>query len=237
MESIRRTKIADLLKQPAVDTTVNVKGWVRSKRGNKNVNFIALNDGSSIKNVQVVVDVENFDAELLKKITTGACLSVVGKLVASQGAGQSVEIQASDIELYGEANPDEYPLQKKGHSMEFLREIAHLRLRTNTFGAVMRIRHNMAIAIHRYFHEHGFYYFNTPIITASDAEGAGEMFQVTTLDLARTGADGDVAYDKDFFGKKTNLTVSGQLEGELGATALGAIYTSCREQQHPSPLG
>ena len=225
MESIRRTKIADLLKQPAVDTTVNVKGWVRSKRGNKNVNFIALNDGSSIKNVQVVVDVENFDAELLKKITTGACLSVVGRLVASQGAGQSVEIQASDIELYGEANPDEYPLQKKGHSMEFLREIAHLRLRTNTFGAVMRIRHNMAIAIHRYFHEHGFYYFNTPIITASDAEGAGEMFQVTTLDLARTGADGDVAYDKDFFGKKTNLTVSGQLEGELGATALGAIYT------------
>ncbi|MBR6077240.1 MAG: asparagine--tRNA ligase, partial [Paludibacteraceae bacterium] len=225
MESIRRTKIADLLKQPAIDTTVNVKGWVRSKRGNKNVNFIALNDGSSIKNVQVVVDVEKFDAELLKKITTGACLSVVGKLVASQGAGQSVEIQASDIELYGEANPDEYPLQKKGHSMEFLREIAHLRLRTNTFGAVMRIRHNMAIAIHRYFHEHGFYYFNTPIITASDAEGAGEMFQVTTLDLARTGADGDVAYDKDFFGKKTNLTVSGQLEGELGATALGAIYT------------
>ena len=225
MESIRRTKIADLLKQPAVDTTVNVKGWVRSKRGNKNVNFIALNDGSSIKNVQVVVDVEKFDAELLKKITTGACLSVVGKLVASQGAGQSVEVQASDIELYGEANPDEYPLQKKGHSMEFLREIAHLRLRTNTFGAVMRIRHNMAIAIHRYFHEHGFYYFNTPIITASDAEGAGEMFQVTTLDLARTGADGDVAYDKDFFGKKTNLTVSGQLEGELGATALGAIYT------------
>lgn len=162
---------------------MNAKGWVRSKRGNKNVNFIALNDGSSVKNIQIVVDVAKFDADLLKKITTGACISVNGALVASQGAGQTVEIQASDILLYGTADPDEYPLQKKGHSLEFLREIAHLRPRTNTFGAVLRIRHAMAFAIHKYFNDRGFYYLHTPIITSSDCEGAGQMFQVTTLDL------------------------------------------------------
>ena len=219
-----RIKIADLLKSEDYDKIVNVKGWVRTRRGSKSVNFIALNDGSSIKNIQVVADVADFDEELLKQITTGACLSVDGKLVKSIGGGQNVEVQATKIEVLGTCGED-FPMQKKGQSFEYMRKYAHLRLRTNTFGAVFRIRHNMAIAIHKYFHEHGFYYFHTPIITASDCEGAGEMFQVTTLDLNRTGKDGEVAYDKDFFGKKTNLTVSGQLEGELGATALGAIYT------------
>ncbi len=219
-----RIKIADLLKSEDYDKIVNVKGWVRTRRGNKSVNFIALNDGSTIKNIQVVADVADFDEELLKQITTGACLSVDGKLVKSIGGGQNVEVQATKIEVLGTCGED-FPMQKKGQSFEYMRKYAHLRLRTNTFGAVFRIRHNMAIAIHKYFHEHGFYYFHTPIITASDCEGAGEMFQVTTLDLNRTGKDGEVAYDKDFFGKKTNLTVSGQLEGELGATALGAIYT------------
>ena len=219
-----RIKIADLLKSEDYDKIVNVKGWVRTRRGSKSVNFIALNDGSTIKNIQVVADVADFDEELLKQITTGACLSVDGKLVKSIGGGQNVEVQATKIEVLGTCGED-FPMQKKGQSFEYMRKYAHLRLRTNTFGAVFRIRHNMAIAIHKYFHEHGFYYFHTPIITASDCEGAGEMFQLTTLDLNRTGKDGEVAYDKDFFGKKTNLTVSGQLEGELGATALGAIYT------------
>ena len=219
-----RIKIADLLKSEDYDKIVNVKGWVRTRRGSKSVNFIALNDDSTIKNIQVVADVADFDEELLKQITTGACLSVDGKLVKSIGGGQNVEVQATKIEVLGTCGED-FPMQKKGQSFEYMRKYAHLRLRTNTFGAVFRIRHNMAIAIHKYFHEHGFYYFHTPIITASDCEGAGEMFQVTTLDLNRTGKDGEVAYDKDFFGKKTNLTVSGQLEGELGATALGAIYT------------
>lgn len=219
-----RIKIADLLKSEDYDKIVNVKGWVRTRRGSKSVNFIALNDGSTIKNIQVVADVADFGEELLKQITTGACLSVDGKLVKSIGGGQNVEVQATKIEVLGTCGED-FPMQKKGQSFEYMRKYAHLRLRTNTFGAVFRIRHNMAIAIHKYFHEHGFYYFHTPIITASDCEGAGEMFQVTTLDLNRTGKDGKVAYDKDFFGKKTNLTVSGQLEGELGATALGAIYT------------
>ena len=219
-----RIKIADLLKSEDYDKIVNVKGWVRTRRGSKSVNFIALNDGSTIKNIQVVADVADFDEELLKQITTGACLSVDGKLVKSIGGGQNVEVQATKIEVLGTCGED-FPMQKKGQSFEYMRKYAHLRLRTNTFGAVFRIRHNMAIAIHKYFHEHGFYYFHTPIITASDCEGAGEMFQVTTLDLNRTGKDGEVAYDKDVFGKKTSLTVSGQLEGELGATALGAIYT------------
>lgn len=226
----KRIPIVQLLKAPVdalIDTTINVKGWVRTKRGNKNVAFIALNDGSIITNLQVVVDLAKFDDDLLRRITTGACISVDGKLVKSQGAGQSVEVQAEKILLYGEADPETYPLQKKGHSMEFLREIGHLRPRTNTFGAVMRMRHHMAYAIHTFFHQKGFFYFHTPLITASDCEGAGEMFQVTTMDLNNVPrkADGSVDYEQDFFGKQTALTVSGQLEGELGATALGAIYT------------
>lgn len=221
---MKRTKIIDVLKRTDFGAEVLVKGWVRTRRGSKSVSFIALNDGSTIKNVQIVADNEKFDEDLLKNITTGACLSVTGILVESQGSGQAVEVQATQIELLG-ACPADYPMQKKGQSFEYMRKYAHLRLRTNTFGAVFRIRHNMAMAIHQYFHEHGFYYFNTPIITASDAEGAGEMFQVTTLDLARTGMEENVPYDRDFFGKKASLTVSGQLEGELGATALGAIYT------------
>ncbi len=226
----KRIEIAQLLKgntEHLIDTSINVKGWVRTKRGNKNVAFIALNDGSNINNIQVVVDLANFDEDLMRRITTGACLSVDGKLVRSMGQGQAVEIQAEHIMLYGEADPNTYPLQKKGHSMEFLREIGHLRMRTNTFGAVCRIRHNMAMAIHTYFHEHGYFYFHTPLITASDCEGAGEMFQVTTMDLNNLPhtEDGSIDYSQDFFGKQTSLTVSGQLEGELGATALGKIYT------------
>jgi asparaginyl-tRNA synthetase len=203
-----------------------VKGWVRTRRGSKKVSFIALNDGSIIHNVQIVVDLESFDENLLKDITTGACLSVNGVLTESVGSGQQVEIQAREIEVLGVAD-NTYPLQKKGHSMEFLREVAHLRMRTNTFGAVFRIRHNMAMAIHHYFHEHGFFYFNSPIITASDCEGAGEMFQVTTQNLydLKKDEEGKIKYDDDFFGKMTSLTVSGQLEGETAATALGAIYT------------
>ncbi len=226
MESIRRTKIVDLLKREDFGAMVNVKGWVRTRRGSKQVAFIALNDGSIIHNVQVVVDLANFDENLLKDITTGACLSVNGELVQSVGSGQKVEIQAREIEVLGKCD-NTYPLQKKGHSFEFLREIAHLRMRTNTFGAVFRIRHNMAIAIHKYFHEHGFFYFNSPIITASDCEGAGEMFQVTTKNLydLKKDENGKIIYDDDFFGKMTSLTVSGQLEGETAATALGSIYT------------
>lgn len=223
---MKRTKIIDLLSRKDFGAEVCVKGWVRTRRGSKSVNFIALNDGSTIKNVQVVADVEKFDAEMLKLITTGACLSVEGTLVESQGAGQSVEIQATKIEVLGTCGAD-FPMQKKGQSFEYMRQHAHMRLRTNTFGAVFRIRHNMAIAIHKYFHDHGFFYFNTPIITASDCEGAGQMFQVTTKNLydLKKDKDGKIDYSDDFFGKTTSLTVSGQLEGELGATALGAIYT------------
>ena len=226
MENIRRTKIVDLLKCTNFGSNVNVKGWVRTRRGSKQVNFIALNDGSTINNIQVVVDIANFDEEVMKQVTTGACLSVNGKLVESVGSGQSAEIQAQEIEVLGGCD-NTYPLQKKGHSMEFLREIAHLRPRTNTFGAVFRIRHNMAIAIHKYFHERGFYYFHTPIITASDCEGAGQMFQVTTKNLydLKKDENGSIIYDDDFFGKQASLTVSGQLEGELAATSLGSIYT------------
>ncbi len=227
METIRRTRIADIFDPALLNTTVCVKGWVRTRRGNKHVNFIALNDGSTIKNIQVVVDLANFDEEALKPITTGASLCVIGKLVESMGKGQTAEIQADKIEIYGTADPEQYPLQKKGHSLEFLREIAHLRPRTNTFGAVLRIRHHMAYAIHKYYNDHGFFYMHTPLITASDCEGAGAMFQVTTLDIndVPRNEEGHVDYSQDFFGKQTSLTVSGQLEGELGATALGAIYT------------
>ena len=222
---MKRTKVVDALACTDFGKDINVKGWVRSHRSSKAVDFIALNDGSTIKNIQVVLNPSDFDEELLKGITTGACINVTGALVESQGAGQASEVQCRELEVYGLC-PGDYPMQKKGQSFEYMRKYAHLRLRTNTFGAVFRIRHNMAIAVHQYFHDHGFYYFHTPLITASDAEGAGEMFQVTTLDLTRTGRDGaPVPYERDFFGKKTSLTVSGQLEGELGATSLGAIYT------------
>lgn len=206
---------------------INVRGWVRTRRGNKNVGFIALNDGSTINNIQIVADVEKFGDEFLKPITTGACIGVTGLLVQSMGQGQNVEIQAENIEIYGAADPETYPLQKKGHTLEFLRDIAYLRPRTNTFGAVFRIRHNMAMAIHTFFHERGFYYWHTPLITASDCEGAGQMFQVTTLNLYDLKKDdnGSIDYSKDFFGKQASLTVSGQLEGELGALSLGEIYT------------
>lgn len=226
MEQIKRTRISDLLKNPAFGTTVNAKGWVRTRRGNKNVSFIALNDGSTIHNLQIVVDLAKFSEDMLKEITTGACISVNGLLVESVGSGQAAEVQAQEIEILGTCD-NTYPLQKKGHSMEFLRDVAHLRPRTNTFGAVFRIRHNMAMAIHTFFHEKGFYYFHTPIITASDCEGAGQMFQVTTMNLYDLKKDesGSIDYSGDFFGKQTSLTVSGQLEGELAATALGAIYT------------
>ena len=226
MEKIRRTKIVDLLQRTDYGASVNVKGWVRTKRGSKSVAFIALNDGSTIKNVQIVADAEKFAPELMKQITTGACLSVDGKMVESIGSGQNVEIQAENIELLG-ACPSDYPMQKKGQTFEYMRQHAHLRLRTNTFGAVFRIRHNMAYAIHKFFHDKGFFYFHTPLITASDCEGAGQMFQVTTKNLydLKKDENGNITYDDDFFGKMTSLTVSGQLEGELGATALGQIYT------------
>jgi len=227
MVDIGRTKVIELLKGEQINTTVTLKGWVRTKRGNKNVSFIAVNDGSTLDNIQVVAEAKQFDEELLKGVTTGACVKVVGKLVESLGGGQSVEIQAETIKLYGGADPQTYPLQKKGHSLEFLREIAHLRPRTNTFGAVFRVRHAMAYAIHKYYNDNGFVYLHTPIVTGSDAEGAGEMFRVSILDpknppLTETG---QVDYSQDFFGKETNLTVSGQLEGELGALALSEIYT------------
>lgn len=226
MEKISRTLNVDLLKREDFGALVNIKGWVRTRRGSKKISFVAMNDGSTINNVQVVINNEQFDESLIKKITTGACLSVNGKLVESAGSGQRVEIQASDVEILGVCD-DSYPLQKKGHTMEFLREIAHLRPRTNAFGAVFRIRHHMAIAIHKFFHDKGFYYFHSPIITSSDCEGAGQMFKVTSLDLKNVplNDEGKVEYEKDFFGKETHLTVSGQLEGELAATALGAIYT------------
>ena len=227
MGKMVRTVIADALRRSDFGAEINVKGWVRTKRGNKNVSFIALNDGSTINNIQVVADIEKFGDDYLKPITTGACISVTGTLVESPAQGQSVEVHAEAIEIYGTADPATYPLQKKGHTLEFLREIAHLRPRTNTFGAIFRIRHNMAMAIHTYFHERGYFYFHTPLITASDCEGAGQMFQVTTLNLydLKKGEDGKIDYSDDFFGKQAGLTVSGQLEGELAALSLGKIYT------------
>ncbi|HIW87090.1 MAG TPA: asparagine--tRNA ligase [Candidatus Onthomorpha intestinigallinarum] len=230
MEKIKRTEIVDLFKPCAkelIGKDVCVKAWVRTKRGNKNVAFLALNDGSTIKNIQIVVEIGSFDEDVLRRITTGACVRVEGLLVESMGKGQSVEIQARTIEIYGEADTETYPLQKKGHTLEFLREIAHLRPRTNTFSAVFRIRHAMAYAIHKYFNDNGFFYWNSPLITASDCEGAGEMFQVTTLDMEQLprNEEGKVDYTQDFYGKRTSLTVSGQLEGELGAMSLGKIYT------------
>lgn len=221
---MKRTEIATLLKTEATSQTVLVKGWVRTFRSNR---FIALNDGSTINNIQAVVDFEQTDESILKRITTGSCLAITGVLEPSQGKGQSVEIQVTNIEVLGDANADEYPLQPKKHSMEFLREIAHLRPRTNTFAAVLRVRHALAFAVHKYFNDKGYYYINTPIITGSDAEGAGEMFRVTTLDIENPPRteDGKVDNKEDFFGKETNLTVSGQLEAELAAMALGKVYT------------
>jgi len=227
MIHLDHSKVKALLATKPEGQQITVKGWVRTKRGNKQVAFIAINDGSTINTIQVVANPETFGEELMKSITTGACLKVTGKLVESQGSGQPVEIQADEIEIYGVADPNTYPLQKKGHSMEFLRDIAHLRPRTNTFSAVLRIRHAMAYAVHKYFNDRGFCYLHTPLITGSDAEGAGEMFQVTTLDMKNPPRtpEGQIDYSLDFFGRQTNLTVSGQLEGELGAMALGDIYT------------
>jgi len=231
MREIARTPVSYLLKNDVshlIDTEVLLKGWVRSRRGNKKVSFIALNDGSTIHSMQIVVNVQELNyEELLKKVTTGACIAVKGTLVKSIGQEQDVEISAKQIELYGEADPEKYPLQKKDHSFEFLREIGHLRPRTNTFGAILRLRHALSFAIHKFFNDAGFFYLHTPIITASDAEGAGAMFRVTTLDLnnlPRTQG-GAINFESDFFGRETNLTVSGQLEGELGAMALSNIYT------------
>ena len=227
---MKRSIIKDVLKNPesvGFGNEICVKGWVRTKRGNNAVAFIALNDGSIVTNLQVVVDLANFSEDIMKQITTGSCLCVEGTLVASQGKGQTVEVLAKNIEVYGTADPESYPLQKKGHSLEFLREIAHLRPRTNFFGCVLRLRHAMSFAIHQYFNNKGFFYFHTPIITSSDAEGAGAMFNVTTFDLNNVPKtpENKADYSQDFFGKATHLTVSGQLEGELGAMALGGIYT------------
>jgi asparaginyl-tRNA synthetase len=227
MKSKRRTKIVDILKNPEYGNQVNIKGWVRTRRGNKFVNFIAINDGSTIHNLQIVADVPNFDEDLIKRVTTGAAISVNGMLSESSGKGQKVEILASSIEILGDCNVDEYPLQPKKHSLEFLREIAHLRFRTNTFGAITRVRHAMIFAVHKFFSDKGFYNIHTPIITASDAEGAGEMFRITTFDLDNIPKteDGLIDFKQDFFGRPTNLTVSGQLEGELAALAMSEIYT------------
>ncbi len=224
---MKREKVAEVLKNQEIGKEIKVSGWVRTKRGNKNVAFIALNDGSSFHYLQLVADVARFNEDLLKGISTGACISAVGIVVASQGSGQAVEMQVSSIEILGEADPETYPLQKKGHSLEFLREIAHLRFRTNTFGAVFRIRHAMAFAIHKFFNDKGFFYIHSPIITGSDAEGAGAMFRVTTLDPVHPPKTetGEINYTEDFFGRPTNLTVSGQLEAELAAMALGQVYT------------
>ena len=219
--------VKQLLASTEFDWVVNVKGWVRTKRGNNNIAFVALNDGSIIHNIQIVIDVKKFDEQLLKLITTGSCISVTGNLVRSMGKEQAAEIQAEKIELYGTSDPETFPLQKKGHTLEFLREIAHLRPRTNTFGAVLRLRHAAAFSIHKYFNDNGFYYLHTPIITGSDCEGAGEMFRVTTFNLKNIPLKktGEVNFEEDFFGKETSLTVSGQLEGELGALALSKVYT------------
>ncbi|MBR1468119.1 MAG: asparagine--tRNA ligase [Bacteroidaceae bacterium] len=226
MSIMKRTKVTDALKSTGFGQEICVKGWVRSKRGSKGIFFVALNDGSTIKNIQIVGEDPDFDEDTIKRITTGACIAVTGILVESPAAGQASEVQARTIEILGDSD-NTYPLQKKGASWEYLRTVAHLRPRTNTFGAILRIRHNMAMAIHTYFHEHGYFYFHTPLITASDCEGAGQMFQVTTKNLydLKKDQNGSIIYDDDFFGKQTSLTVSGQLEGELGATALGAIYT------------
>ena len=227
MDTVVRMKIKDLLNE-APGKEVLAKGWVRTKRGNKQVKFIALNDGSTINNIQIVAEAENFDEELMKRITTGASLAVRGQLVESIGSGQKVEIKAESIEIYGECDPMRYPLQKKDTSLEYLRTVAHMRMRTNTFGAVLRVRNAMAYAIHTFFQKKGFVYLHTPLITESDCEGAGQMFQVTTLDLEKPlprNKKGEIDYNEDFFGKQTSLTVSGQLEGELGATAVGEIYT------------
>ena len=224
---IVRSKVKDLLAK-APGELVLAKGWVRTKRGNKEIAFIALNDGSTINNIQIVVDKAAIDPALLAKVSTGACIGVKGTLVESIGSGQAVEIRAEQLEVYGECDPVRYPLQKKDTSFEYLRTVAHMRPRTNTFGAILRLRSQMAFAIHEYFHSKGFVYLHTPLITASDAEGAGNMFQVTTLDLNAPlphDKKGGIDYSKDFFGRRTSLTVSGQLEGELGATALGEIYT------------
>ena len=227
MDTVVRMKIKDLLNE-APGKEVLAKGWVRTKRGNKQVKFIALNDGSTINNIQIVAEAENFDEELMKRITTGASLAVRGQLVESIGSGQKVEIKAESIEIYGECDPMRYPLQKKDTSLEYLRTVAHMRMRTNTFGAVLRVRNTMAYAIHTFFQKKGFVYLHTPLITESDCEGAGQMFQVTTLNLEKPlprNKKGEIDYNEDFFGKQTSLTVSGQLEGELGATAVGEIYT------------
>ena len=226
MSELLRIKVKDLLEKKPGEKVL-VKGWARTKRGNKEIAFIALNDGSTIKNIQIVVDKNAETEPILGKITTGACIAVGGTLVESVGSGQAVEIHAESIEIYGECDPMRYPLQKKDTSFEYLRTVAHMRPRTNTFGAILRLRSQMAYAIHEYFHSKGFVYLNTPLITASDCEGAGQMFQVTTLDLNNVPKNkkGQPDFSKDFFGKQTSLTVSGQLEGELGATALGEIYT------------
>ena len=227
MKELYRKKIRDILNEKATGREILIKGWVRTKRGNKQIAFIAINDGSTVHNLQVVADVPKFKDVILEKVTTGACIEVKGKLAESPGQGQDIELHAGEINIYGPSDPETFPLQKKGHSLEFLREIAHLRPRTNTFGAILRLRHNLSYAIHKYFNEKGFYYMHTPIITGSDCEGAGEMFRVTTLDLISPPLtdDGKVNYDRDFFGRETNLTVSGQLEGETGALALSTIYT------------
>ncbi len=227
MKDLKRTKIVDLLYSDEIGKEVNVRGWVRTKRGSKNVAFIALNDGSTIHNFQVVVDLSKISESTLQDIHSGASLSITGKLIESPGSGQKVELDAEKIGILGKADPDEYPLQPKKHSLEFLREKAHLRFRTNTFGAITRVRHAMIFAVHKFFNDKGFVNIHTPIITGSDAEGAGEMFRVTTLDMKNPPLNdtGDVNYNSDFFGKETNLTVSGQLEGELAALALGDIYT------------
>ncbi len=223
----KRTKIKLLLSDPKIGEEAIVKGWVRTKRGNKNIAFIAINDGSTIQNIQAIADLEIIDEQLMKLVTTGACISAKGEIVASQGKGQTVELLVSELEILGEANPEEYPLQPKRHTLEFLREIAHLRPRTNTFGAIFRVRHAMIFAVHKFFNDKGFYNLHTPIITGSDAEGAGEMFRVSTLNPENPPKteDGKVDFSKDFFGHETNLTVSGQLEGELAAMALSDIYT------------
>ncbi len=224
---MKRVEIKQALQMQASDNEITVMGWVRNKRGSKNVAFIALNDGSTINNLQLVVDLNKIPEENLALMHAGASLWAKGKLVESMGSGQAVEFSVNEIGLFGPANPDEYPLQPKKHSLEFLRDISHLRFRTNTFGAVMRMRHAMVFGIHKFFNDKGFVNIHTPLITASDCEGAGEMFQVTTLDMANPPRteDGKVDYKQDFFGKPTNLTVSGQLEGELAATAMGKIYT------------
>ncbi len=220
-------QIKQILNTSDFGKIITVKGWVRTKRESKNVIFIAINDGSTINNIQAVVELGKIDEDTLKLVTTGACIGVTGTLIESAGSGQSVELQVDSIHIYGPADVDKYPLQPKRHSLEFLREIAHLRPRTNTFSAILRIRHALAFAVHKFYNDNGFFYLQTPIITGSDAEGAGEMFHVSTLDPKNPPLkeDGSIDYSQDFFGKETNLTVSGQLEGELGALALSKIYT------------